>query len=205
MKKLFKYLFSKNRIDLIQQNLVKKNPCILEIGIHKGDFSKQLILNFKPSKLILVDPWIAYDDLIYKNSWYGNSHNSNQKIQNEYYHNLIDYFKRHISENKVEIHRKTSDDFFLKNRNTFDLIYIDGNHLFEFVKRDIFNSLRFISEDGIIVLDDYALTGWWDDGITKAVNFHIKEKNIKIIRKHNIFDYHHQCLIKKIKNKKKPE
>ena len=66
MKKLFKYLFSKNRIDLIQQNLVKKNPCILEIGIHKGDFSKQLISNFKPSKLILVDPWIAYDDLIIK-------------------------------------------------------------------------------------------------------------------------------------------
>ena len=85
----------------------------------------------------------------------------------------------------------------MKNKHTFDLIYIDGNHLFEFVKRDIHNSLNFINYDGIIVLDDYALKGWWDDGITKAVNFHLKQKNIKIIRKHNIFDYHHQCLIKK--------
>ena len=198
MKKIFKYLFSKNRIDLIQQNFTEKNPSILEIGIHKGDFSKQLFTNFNPSKLILVDPWIAYDDLIYKNSWYGNSSNSNQKIQDEYYLNLLDYFKKQIFENKVEICRKTSDEFFLKNENIFDLIYIDGNHLFEFVKRDIFNSLKFIKEDGLIVLDDYALKGWWDDGITKAVNFHLKEKNIKIIRKHNIFDYHHQCLLKKI-------
>ncbi len=197
MKKLFKLLFSINRIDLIKQNLKIRNPSILEIGIHKGDFSKQLISNFDPNKLILVDPWIAFDDSIYKNSWYGNSDNSNQNIQDKYYFNLLDYFKKQIYENKVEIYRKTSDDFFLKNKHTFDLIYIDGNHLFEFVKRDIHNSLNFINYDGLIVLDDYALKGWWDDGITKAVNFHLKEKNIKIIRKHNIFDYHHQCLIKK--------
>ena len=197
MKKLFKLLFSINRIDLIKQNLKVRNPSILEIGIHKGDFSKQLISNFDPNKLILVDPWIAFDDSIYKNSWYGNSDNSNQNIQDKYYFNLLDYFKKQIYENKVEIYRKTSDDFFLKNKHTFDLIYIDGNHLFEFVKRDIHNSLNFINYDGIIVLDDYALKGWWDDGITKAVNFHLKEKNIKVIRKHNIFDYHHQCLIKK--------
>ena len=43
MKKIFKKLFAKNRIDLIQQNLKVKNPNILEIGIHRGDFSKQLI------------------------------------------------------------------------------------------------------------------------------------------------------------------
>ena len=197
MKKILKLLFSKNRIDLIKQNLKINNPNILEIGIHKGDFSKQLISNFKPKKLIMVDPWIAYNDLIYRNSWYGNSKNSNQKIQDDYYLNVMDYFKKNISENKVEIHRKTSDDFFLTNKYMFDLIYIDGNHLFEFVKKDISNSLNFISDDGIIVLDDYSYKGWWDDGITKAVNFHKRNKNIKIIKKHNIFAYHNQCIIKK--------
>ncbi len=199
MKKIFKKLFAKNRIDLIQQNLKVKNPNILEIGIHRGDFSKQLITKLNPKKLYLVDPWIAYKDFIYKNSWYGNSDVSNQKIQDKYYLDLLNYFEKDIYEKRVEVHRKTSDDFFLTNKYFFDLIYIDGNHLFEFVKRDILNSLKFITEDGIIVLDDYALKGWWDDGITKAVNFHKKEKNIKIIRKHNIFDYHHQCLIKKNK------
>ena len=197
MKKIFKKLFAKNRIDLIQQNLKVKNPNILEIGIHRGDFSKQLISKFNPKKLYLVDPWIAYKDFIYKNSWYGNSDKSNQKIQDKHYLDLLNYFERDIYEKRVEVHRKTSDDFFLTNEYFFDLIYIDGNHLFEFVKRDILNSLKFITEDGIIVLDDYAQKGWWGDGITKAVNFYKKNKKIKIITKHNLFAYHNQCIIKK--------
>ena len=98
----------------------------------------------------------------------------------------------------MEVHRKTSDDFFDQNQLKFDLIYIDGNHLFDFVVRDITNSLNFINRDGIIVLDDYGVAGWWNDGITKAVNFFKKKKSIKIIRKHSLFDYHNQCIIKKI-------
>tara|TARA_Y100000741_G_scaffold80903_1_gene59260 strand:- start:72 stop:668 length:597 start_codon:yes stop_codon:yes gene_type:complete len=197
MKKIFKKFFSKNRINLILENLSNKDLHVLEIGIHKGDFSKQLAKQLKPKKLILVDPWIAYDDDIYAKSWYGNSSKSNQSIQDKYFLDIRKYFENEIKISTVEIHRKTSDDFFNKNQNMFDLIYIDGNHLFDFVKRDIINSLKFIKKDGIIILDDYNVVGWWDDGITKAVDFLKKKKLIKIIRKHNLFDYHHQCIIKK--------
>ena len=119
MKKIFKKLFAKNRIDLIKQNLKVKNPNILEIGIHRGDFSKQLISKFNPKKLYLVDPWIAYKDFIYKHSWYGNSDKSNQKIQDKYYLDLLNYFEKDIYEKRVEVHRKTSDDFFLTNEYFF--------------------------------------------------------------------------------------
>ena len=197
MKKIFKKFFSKNRINLILENLSNKDLHVLEIGIHKGDFSKQLAKQLRPKKLILVDPWIAYDDDIYAKSWYGNSSKSNQSIQDKYFLDIRKYFENEIKISTVEIHRKTSDNFFNKNQNMFDLIYIDGNHLFDFVKRDIINSLKFIKQDGIIVLDDYNVVGWWDDGITKAVDFFKKKKLIKIIRKHNLFDYHHQCIIKK--------
>ena len=197
MKKIFKKFFSKNRINLILENLSNKDLHVLEIGIHKGDFSKQLAKQLKPKKLILVDPWIAYDDDIYAKSWYGNSSKSNQSIQDKYFLDIRKYFENEIKISTVEIHRKTSDNFFNKNQNMFDLIYIDGNHLFDFVKKDIINSLKFIKQDGIIVLDDYNVVGWWDDGITKAVDFFKKKKLIKIIRKHNLFDYHHQCIIKK--------
>ena len=197
MKKIFKKFFSKNRINLILENLSNKDLHVLEIGIHKGDFSKQLAKQLRPKKLILVDPWIAYDDDIYAKSWYGNSSKSNQSIQDKYFLDIRKYFENEIKIGTVEIHRKTSDNFFNKNQNMFDLIYIDGNHLFDFVKRDIINSLKFIKQDGIIVLDDYNVVGWWDDGITKAVDFFKKKKLIKIIRKHNLFDYHHQCIIKK--------
>ena len=41
------------------------------------------------------------------------------------------------------------------------------------------------------------LTEKLEDGITKAVHFHEKEQNIRVIKNHNIFEYHHQCIIKK--------
>ena len=198
MKKIFKKLFSKSRINLIKKYLSVKNPVILEIGVHKGDFSEELLRKFNPKKLLLVDPWIAYNDLIYQKSWYGNTLHSNQNIQDQYFLDVNKRFDKEILENKIELHRKTSDEFFLGNKSIFDLIYIDGNHLFEFVKKDIENSLKFINNDGLIVLDDYGLKGWWLDGITKVVNYYEKRKIIKIISRHNIFNYHHQCIIKKI-------
>ena len=197
MKKIFKKLFSINRIDLILKNLKIGNPSILEIGVHKGDFSKELFTNLNPKKLILVDPWISFDDAIYKDSLYGNSHETGQKIQDQYFQDITKYFNQEILDNKIEIYRSTSDEFFLANNYKFDLIYIDGNHLFNFVKKDILNSLDFLSDNGIIVLDDYHLSGWWKDGVTKAVDFFESNKVVKIIERHNIFNYHHQCILKK--------
>ena len=50
--------------------------------------------------------------------------------------------------------RQTSDDFFLTNNKTFDLVFIDGLHTYEQVKRDILNSVKFLNDDGIILIHD---------------------------------------------------
>lgn len=50
--------------------------------------------------------------------------------------------------------RKTSDDFFSKNIEKFDLIFIDGLHTYKQVKKDIHNSLNAINDNGIILLHD---------------------------------------------------
>lgn len=198
MKKIFKKLFSVNRIDLISKYLNSSNSLILEIGVHRGVFSKELLKNFNPKKLVLVDPWLAFDEVVYENSFYGNKYKDGQKVQNKFYKEVMKIFESEILNNKVEIIRDISENFFNKNKAKFDLIYIDGNHLYDFVKSDISNSLECLSEDGIIVLDDYRLKGWWKDGVTKAVDFFIREKKICFLEKHNLFNYHHQCVIKKI-------
>lgn len=48
----------------------------------------------------------------------------------------------------------TSDKFFRTNAHKFDIIFIDGNHLYEQVLKDFENSLKNISSKGIIVLHD---------------------------------------------------
>ncbi len=51
-------------------------------------------------------------------------------------------------------HRISSDDFFLTNTQKFDLIFIDGLHVYEQVKKDIVNSLKYLNENGIILIHD---------------------------------------------------
>ena len=51
MKKIFKKFFSKDRINLISENLSPKDLYVLEIGVHKGDFSKKLAHNLDLKKL----------------------------------------------------------------------------------------------------------------------------------------------------------
>jgi hypothetical protein len=50
--------------------------------------------------------------------------------------------------------RLTSDEFFKTNKSFFDIIFIDGLHLYEQVRKDFFNSLNFLNPGGIILIHD---------------------------------------------------
>ena len=48
----------------------------------------------------------------------------------------------------------TSDDFFAQNKETFDIIFVDGLHLEEQSTIDIYNSLNILNPGGAIVVHD---------------------------------------------------
>ena len=50
--------------------------------------------------------------------------------------------------------RKTSDDFFKDNKKKFDIVFIDGLHTYNQVKKDILNSLDCLKEEGIVLVHD---------------------------------------------------
>lgn len=50
--------------------------------------------------------------------------------------------------------RIDSDNFFLENKKKFDIIFIDGLHLEYQVDNDLKNSLKFLSDNGYIVMHD---------------------------------------------------
>jgi hypothetical protein len=50
--------------------------------------------------------------------------------------------------------RDTSDNFFKNNSDKFDIIFIDGLHEYDQVKRDINNSIKFLNNGGVIYLHD---------------------------------------------------
>jgi len=48
----------------------------------------------------------------------------------------------------------SSDDFFKQNKETFDIIFVDGLHHADFAYRDIINSLRILNSGGCVVVHD---------------------------------------------------
>jgi|TARA_R110000851_G_scaffold37132_5_gene96176 hypothetical protein len=83
----------------------------------------------------------------------------------------------------------TSDDFFSKNIEYFDIIFIDGMHRRKYVENDINNSLNFLKENGTIVMHDCnpptfeyqteehtpSVPGWCGDTWKAFVDFRSRE------------------------------
>jgi Methyltransferase domain len=61
--------------------------------------------------------------------------------------------------------RKTSDEFFLNNDSYFDVIFIDGLHTYEQVRRDVYNSIRFLKRGGVIAIHDMLPRNWVEQHI----------------------------------------
>ena len=63
--------------------------------------------------------------------------------------------------------KTTSSDFFKNNKNFFDCIFIDGFHIYEQVREDILNSIKFLSPNGIIIIHDCLPLKIWNQIVPK--------------------------------------
>jgi hypothetical protein len=63
--------------------------------------------------------------------------------------------KHGVDPNVDTTYRMTSDEFFEKHiSQKYDIIFVDGLHIFEQVYLDIINSLEHLNENGVIVVHD---------------------------------------------------
>jgi predicted O-methyltransferase YrrM len=71
-----------------------------------------------------------------------------------------------------------SRHFFANNKDTFDFIFLDGDHAAETVYDEIVSALEVINENGLIVLHDYFPGGrpLWSDGSVITGPFTATEK-----------------------------
>ena len=168
VKRVFSRLRHQDSRDCILSRIPEDSVCA-EVGVYKGDFS-ELILARHPKKLHLIDPWKFEPDPEYTASWYGGSVGENQAKMDAIYESVMRRFRSPIKSGKVQVHRSGSaasaSEF---PDNYFDWIYIDGNHRYEFVKLDLETYTPKVKRNGLIAGDDYGVPGWWQDGVTRAV------------------------------------
>ena len=63
----------------------------------------------------------------------------------------------------------TSDDFFTKNKDNFDLVLIDGLHTYAQVKKDILNSLKILNDGGLILLHDCLPKDYFAHAVPRSI------------------------------------
>jgi Methyltransferase domain len=152
-------------------DMLPKNSVGAEIGVHMGDFSAVILTTLEPARLHLIDPWHYEASPTYEGAWYGGQAEGGQEEMDARYESVVARFADEIRSGAVVVHRGESaavletipDDYF-------DWVYIDGNHLYEYVRQDLEWSLRKTKVGGLVTGDDYREGGWWDGGVKKAVD-----------------------------------
>jgi predicted O-methyltransferase YrrM len=127
----------------------------LEIGAFYGAnviSVAQSYASHNDSSLTVIDPWIDYDE-------YPEYKGQQSGIYDAFLKNT-----EHIKD-KLTIHRGFSNEVLPSlEDNSFDIIYIDGNHEPEFVLEDAVLAFRKLKVGGYLIFDDY---GWGGPDLTK--------------------------------------
>lgn len=76
----------------------------------------------------------------------------------------------------------TTDDFFKTNTRKFDVIYIDADHEENAVLKDFNNSIKFLNDDGVILMHDVGPpseqgTSLWAHGTAYKAFIKIRNSN----------------------------
>ena len=64
--------------------------------------------------------------------------------------------------------RATSDAFFEKNTQSFDVVFIDGLHEYAQVQRDVMNAIRFLKHGGYVALHDMLPLTWKEHHVPRV-------------------------------------
>lgn len=153
---------------LTMLNVVRGAENVAEIGVFKADFSVEILRIVQPKKLYLIDPWENSDDPAHEGSWYAQgSHNNMATIEQHVRKRL----EKQMAAGVVEMQKGYSAEVMAVHApDSFDFIYIDGDHSYEGVKADLEICCSRVKVGGYIGLDDYSIGKWWGDGVVRATH-----------------------------------
>lgn len=146
----------KLRVDLYK--LLPENPVVCEVGVAEGYFSHHMAHYWKAKKIYCVDNWGHLPGTTGDGNFPQEWHNMNYacavwrmypfKDKTEFLRGPSDYMARYVPDNSL------------------DLLYLDGSHSYEGVKKDLDAWFYKVKTGGIIAGHDFLNPAY---GVNKAV------------------------------------
>ncbi len=133
--------------------LLPKHMVMSEVGVGLGVFTHELLRHCEPERFIAIDTFRLHE--LDKLWGVPTSEHFGGLSHQEWY---CSKFEQKIATGHMQVIKgdsatvlETLDD------HSLDMIYIDGDHSYEGVRRDLAAAGRKIKEDGIIIVNDYIL------------------------------------------------
>src|SRR5690606_11417637 len=112
-----------------------------------------------------IDPWLYFPE--FGDRSYGKRGDNSQEKMDQVYENVR---ARFASSPSVVFHRSAAEEAVTEFQDGyFDFIYIDGNHSYDFVKKDIEMYLPKAKNGGYVTGDDYVFDRCPQGGPKRAV------------------------------------
>ena len=144
-----------NRIELIKKiGLEFPKGKGAEVGTFKGQFSK-MIMEIWPGTLYMIDVWRPLGEEYIDMS---NQKDSNISVYSEAIQNINGYEDRAIM---IRASSEIASEMF--SDRSLDFVYIDANHAYEFIKKDIELWYPKVKRGGYLCGHDYIKIDWFND------------------------------------------
>jgi len=126
------------------------NPKIIEIGVFKGDFLDYLVKECNIGTIDAVD--------LFEGTTCSGDVDGNNVVYYDVRISYLELSEKYKDALNIKLHKSNSITF-LQNQedNTYDIIYIDGDHSYNGVKNDLINAYRKIKNGGYIMGHDYEM------------------------------------------------
>jgi predicted O-methyltransferase YrrM len=166
--------------NMIRDLVLKSNAKLcVEIGVLKGSslmcFAEGL--SHTEGKVIGIDPYsyegfknhIPFEDL---NDLVYNKIFTGQHVLDNLYSNLVNVIEENNLNNIIQLVRDFSENYYMNiERESVDILHIDGNHDEKHVTMDILYYLPLVKNNGYIIMDDIT----WD-GVKKSIDNHLVDR-----------------------------
>jgi len=174
---------------------LKVRPRVAELGVLRGENAARLQQALEPQTLLLVDSWSSAATALSGNPFKDLPWIDPPKVYHAYYGGDLgeqatfdrlyeECRQRFTGHSNVEIFRQSTDDALhtLKNRKepVLDLIYIDANHQYEWILRDLLLWSELCAPDGVLMLNDccHSAAGIRQNlGVLEAVGSFVKRSD----------------------------